>query len=42
LVTDPYIAAYWANAGYSKDELFGDHKPLRGLTAPLVEEELDD
>jgi hypothetical protein len=35
LVTDPYIHAYWANSGYNADDVWGDHPPLRGTTAPL-------
>jgi hypothetical protein len=42
LITDPYIAAYWANTGYSEIELFGDHVPLRGPTASLLEDEFEE
>lgn len=42
LVTDPYIAAYRANTGYTTEELWGDHPPLRGNTAPFADEQDDE
>jgi hypothetical protein len=43
LVTDPYILAYWANTGYTRDELWGDYPPLLGTNAPTFDEDpLDD
>jgi len=35
LVTDPYIAAYAANSGYTPADLWGNHPPLRGASAPI-------
>jgi len=35
LVTDPYVEAYGANSGYTHEELWGAHPPLRGTTAPI-------
>lgn len=42
LVTDPYIHAYWANSGYDADNVWGDHPPLRGATAPLPRDDEDE
>jgi len=41
LVTDPYIAAYAANSGYTPADLWGNHPPLRAGSAPIpvVEED---
>ncbi len=41
LVTDPYIAANAANSGYTPADLWGNHPPLRGASAPIpvVEED---
>lgn len=43
LATDPYIAAYGANSGYTAEDLWGAHPPLRGTTAPIpvVEEDVN-
>ena len=43
LVTDPYVEAYGSNSGYTREELWGAHPPLRGTTAPipLLEEDED-
>jgi len=42
LVTDPYISAYAANTAYSTEELWADHVPFSGSTAPLVEDDEED
>jgi hypothetical protein len=42
LVTDRYIRAYWANTAYSQDELWGSYPPLRGATAPMLDEPGED
>ncbi len=42
LVTDPYIRAYWANTGYTEEELWGDHPPLLGTTAPIFDPDVED
>ncbi len=42
LVTEPYIRAYWANTGYTREELWGDHPPLLGTTAPIFDPEVED
>jgi hypothetical protein len=42
LVTDPYVYGYWANSGYDADDVWGDHPPLRGSTAPLPRDDDDD
>lgn len=39
MVTDPYILAYWRNSGYRGDDVWGDHPPFRGTTAPLPEDD---
>ena len=39
MVTDPYILAYWQNSGYRSDDVWGDHPPFRGTTAPLPEDD---
>ena len=39
MVTDPYILAYWRNSGYRRDDVWGDHPPFRGTTAPLPEDD---
>jgi ion channel len=42
LVTKPYIHAYWANTGYTREELWGDHPPLLGTTAPIFDPDVED
>ena len=42
LVTDPFINAYWANTGYSADELWGDHRPCVPAPSPLYADDDED
>ncbi len=42
LVTDPYVEAYSANSGYTREELWGAYPPLRGTTAPIPLLEADE